>query len=85
MHDNAAALERAGFDQTIWKQLGGLRTPILLVYGTRDAAAVAAARRFNATTASVAEFVVDGGGHHPLFEDKSTVEAVRAFVAEHLG
>lgn len=82
MNDNASELERAGFDEAIWARLVDMKTPILLIYGTRDAAAVAAAGRFKATAAPATEFVVDGGGHHPLFEDKSAVEAVRAFVAE---
>ena len=84
MNDNASVLERAGFDESIWTRLDEISTPILLIYGSRDASAVAAARRFRATAAPIAEFVVERGGHHPLFEDKRAVGAVSAFVAEHL-
>ena len=80
-NDNASMLERAGFDRGVWSRIAELQVPVLLVYGSRDAGAVAAGRRFRTTTPDAEEVVIADAGHHPLFESPMALAAVADFLA----
>lgn len=78
-NDNARSLERAGFDRSIWSQVADLKVPLLLLYGSRDAGAVAAARRFRSAVPGAEELVIAGAGHHPFYESGAALEALADF------
>lgn len=83
-NDNARSLERAGFDRSVWPQVADLTVPLLLLYGSRDAGAVAAARRFRSAGPGVEELVIAGAGHHPLYESAAALEVLADFIVRAL-
>lgn len=63
------------------EQLGTIEQPTLVIYGTRDAPFVAAARLLMGRLPIAEELRVEGSGHHPLVEDHDSVTtAIRRFL-----
>jgi proline iminopeptidase len=80
-NDNVQALQRciATFDAT--KQLGAITCPVLVLYGDRDAAAVAAAPVFTQHLRDRTIISLRDVGHEPFFEaPDQALPPVRAFL-----
>lgn len=80
-NDNAPHLERRAAELDLVDDLGRVRAPALVVYGTRDAPFVAGARLLLGGLADAVALPVPGCGHHPLVEAHDVVlDEVRRFL-----
>jgi pimeloyl-ACP methyl ester carboxylesterase len=81
-NDNVRPLQRLFITWDLTGQLQDVRCPVLLLYGSRDAAAVAGSVAFMRHLPQVAECRLPEIGHDPFFEDLTAAkQAIESFVA----
>jgi pimeloyl-ACP methyl ester carboxylesterase len=81
-NDNVRPLQRQFPSWDLTDRLGEVRCPVLLLYGSRDAAAVAGARTFVRHLPHAVERRLPDIGHDPFFEDLATAcIAIETFLA----
>jgi pimeloyl-ACP methyl ester carboxylesterase len=68
-NDNAAALERAGFQTDLCDRLASIACPVLVMHGSKDAPFVAGGQLLERGLRDVRRIELTGVGHHPLVEE----------------
>jgi proline iminopeptidase len=82
-NDNVRPLQHQFPSWDLTDRLGDVTCPVLLLYGSRDAAAVAGARTFMQHLPRVTQRRLHDIGHDPFFEDLATSSiAIESFLAE---
>src|ERR1700730_6880799 len=80
-NDNIKSLQQQFSSWDLSVNLGEIRCPVLLVYGSRDAMAVAGAEIFQASLRNIEVCRLEGVGHDPFFEaPNASITAVQAFM-----
>jgi pimeloyl-ACP methyl ester carboxylesterase len=81
-NDNVRPLQRQFASWDLTDRLGDVTCPVLLLYGSRDAAAVAGARTFVRYLPHAVQRPLHDIGHDPFFEDLATASvAIESFLA----
>ncbi len=81
-NDNVRPLQRFLASWDVTDHLSDIRCPVLVLYGSRDAAAVAGSRTLLARLPQAVDRRLPDLGHDPFFEDlTSASEAIHAFLA----
>jgi proline iminopeptidase len=81
-NDNVRPLQRQFQSWDLSDRLGAVKCPALVLYGSRDAMAVAGAKTFAHQLPNIAERKLDEIGHDPFFEGiGSSGRAIESFLA----
>jgi proline iminopeptidase len=81
-NDNVRPLQRQFTTWDLTDRLTAVTCPVLVLYGSRDAMAVAGAKSFARQLPNVVEQRLDGIGHDPFFEDLAAAGgAIESFLS----